>query len=181
MGPGPASSRLFAISLDSSSLHFISSAVAQTIFNMVDFGGNAHQALLALAPLWWRLSYGVLWPGSSVFPHRRAILSLLDLRVRLSLAESGLAGVNGAEWMKVVYGLVVSTCCGFGGGWLFISCFEALQECRSQRASKQMAHCAGVHRSRRGYHARCARWPGNSSRSVCSASCWLWVAWIPRT
>ena len=27
----------------------ISSAVAQTIFNMVDFGGNAHQALLALA------------------------------------------------------------------------------------------------------------------------------------
>ena len=65
----------------------ISSAVAQTIFNMVDFGGNAHQALLALAAAMWLLSCGVLWPGSSVFPHRRAILSLLDLRARLSLCR----------------------------------------------------------------------------------------------
>ena len=50
MGPGPAI--IMAAICNFIGLIIItaiSSAVAQTIFNMVDFGGNAHQALLALA------------------------------------------------------------------------------------------------------------------------------------
>lgn len=89
MGPGPAI--IMAAICNFIGLIIItaiSSAVAQTIFNMVDFGGNAHQALLALAAAMVAIIvWGVGGLGSSVFPHRRAILSLLDLRARLSLCR----------------------------------------------------------------------------------------------
>ena len=38
----------------------------------------------------------------------------------------GLAGVNGDEWMKVIYGLVISTFLGFGTGWLFTRLIKKL-------------------------------------------------------
>ena len=104
----------------------ISSAVAQTIFNMVDFGGNAHQALLALAAamvaiiVWGVVAWLFGIPSSQ---SHSLIAGLTGAAIAL---QSGLAGVNGAEWMKVVYGLVVSTCCGFGGGWLFTKLLEKL-------------------------------------------------------
>ena len=40
--------------------------------------------------------------------------------------QGGLAGVNGDEWMKVIYGLVISTFLGFGTGWLFTRLIKKL-------------------------------------------------------
>ena len=31
--------------------------------------------------------------------------------------QGGFDGVNGAEWIKVIYGLILSTVLGFGAGW----------------------------------------------------------------
>ena len=114
MGPGPAI--IMAAICNFIGLIIItaiSSAVAQTIFNMVDFGGNAHQALLALAAamvaiiVWGVVAWLFGIPSSQ---SHSLIAGLTGAAIAL---QSGLAGVNGAEWMKVVYGLVVSTCCGF--------------------------------------------------------------------
>ena len=127
MGPGPAI--IMAAICNFIGLIIItaiSSAVAQTIFNMVDFGGNAHQALLALAAamvaiiVWGVVAWLFGIPSSQ---SHSLIAGLTGAAIAL---QSGLAGVNGAEWMKVVYGLVVSTCCGFGGGWLFTKLLEKL-------------------------------------------------------
>lgn len=127
MGPGP--SIIMAAICNFVGLILItalSAAVAQTIFNMVDFGGNAHQALLALAAamvaiiVWGVVAWLFGIPSSQ---SHSLIAGLTGAAIAL---QSGLAGVNGAEWMKVIYGLIVSTCCGFGGGWLFTKLLEKI-------------------------------------------------------
>ena len=55
--------------------------------------------------------------------HHRAAIAL----------QGGLTGVNGDEWVKVVYGLVISTFLGFGTGWLFTRLIKKLC-CRASRA-----------------------------------------------
>lgn len=104
----------------------VSAAVAQTIFNMVDFGGNAHQALLALAAamvaiiVWGVVAWLFGIPSSQ---SHSLIAGLTGAAIAL---QNGLDGVNAGEWMKVIYGLVVSTICGFGGGWLFTKFLEKI-------------------------------------------------------
>lgn len=89
MGPGPAI--IMAAICNFIGLIIItaiSSAVAQTIFNMVDFGGQRpSSAPCARGRYGGDHRVGRCGLGSSVFPHRRAILSLLDLRARLSLCR----------------------------------------------------------------------------------------------
>ena len=86
-----------------------------TIFNMVDFGGNSHQALTALmaamvaiivwgAAAWW---FGI--PTCQIpFAHRGAHGG----RHRSCRAAS--TPSTGAEWIKVIYGILLSTLLGFG-------------------------------------------------------------------
>ncbi len=97
----------------------VSSAVAKTIFNMVDFGGNNHAALVALAAAMVAIIvWGVAawWFGIPTSQSHSLIAGITGAAIAL---QGGLGGVNGAEWMKVIYGLVISTGLGFGTGWLF--------------------------------------------------------------
>lgn len=97
----------------------ISTAVASTIFKMVDFGGDNHAALVALAAamiaiiVWGAAAWALGIPTSQ---SHSLIAGITGAAIAL---QGGLAGVNGAEWMKVVYGLLISTVLGFGTGWLF--------------------------------------------------------------
>ena len=90
----------------------VSTAVAHTIFSMVDFGGNSHQALTALmaamvaiivwgAAAWW---FGI--PTSQSH-------SLIAGVTGGAIALNGLAGVVLSEWMLVIYGMVFSLVGGF--------------------------------------------------------------------
>ncbi len=96
----------------------ISSAVAGTIFGMVDFGGDNHAALVALAAamvaiiVWGVAAWAVGIPTSQ---SHSLIAGITGAAIAL---QGGLDGVNAAAWMKVIYGLVISTCLGFGSGWL---------------------------------------------------------------
>lgn len=97
----------------------ISTAVAGTIFGMVDFDGDNHAALVALAAamvaiiVWGVAAWALGIPTSQ---SHSLIAGITGAAIAL---QGGLGGVNGAEWIKVVYGLVISTCLGFGCGWLF--------------------------------------------------------------
>ena len=97
----------------------ISTAVAGTIFGMVDFGGDTHAALVALAAamvaiiVWGVAAWALGIPTSQ---SHSLVAGITGAAIAL---QGGLGGINGAEWMKVVYGLVISTFLGFGTGWLF--------------------------------------------------------------
>ena len=96
----------------------INSSVASTISNMVDFGGNTNESLIALcAALFSIVVYSVTasWFGIPTSESHSLIAGLTGAAIAIN---NGLGGVNGAEWVKVLYGLVMSLLLGFGSGWL---------------------------------------------------------------
>jgi PiT family inorganic phosphate transporter len=96
----------------------INASVAATIYNMVDFSGNTHEALVALCAallaivLWATAAW---WFGIPTSESHALIAGLSGAAIAL---HNGLSGINGGEWIKVIYGLVLSTLLGFGMGWL---------------------------------------------------------------
>ena len=96
----------------------INASVASTISNMVDFGGNTQEALVALcAALFSIVVYSV---GASVFgiPTSESHSLIAGLTGAAFAIHGNMNAVNGAEWVKVIYGLVLSLVLGFAIGWL---------------------------------------------------------------
>lgn len=94
----------------------INASVASTISNMVDFGGDTTMALVALcAALFSIVVYSV---GASIFgiPTSESH-SLIAGLTGAAIALGGAGGVNMDEWVKVIYGLVMSLLFGFAIGW----------------------------------------------------------------
>ncbi|MDD3191513.1 MAG: inorganic phosphate transporter [Bacilli bacterium] len=104
----------------------INSTVAQTIYKMVDFGGDASNALAALCAamvgivIWATLAWVFGIPTSE---SHALIAGISGAAIAL---QNGFGGINGAEWVKVLYGLVLSTVLGFGSGWLIVKGIEAI-------------------------------------------------------
>ena len=95
----------------------INSSVASTISNMVDFGGNAHEALIALcAALFSIVVYSV---GASYFgiPTSESHSLIAGLSGAAIAIQDGIGGINMGEWAKVLYGLALSLALGFISGW----------------------------------------------------------------
>ena len=97
--------------------HFNASVVA-TISNMVDFGTDTQAALIALcAALFSIVVYSV---AASVFgiPTSESHSLIAGLTGAAIAIQGGMDGVNASEWVKVIYGLVMSLLLGFAIGWL---------------------------------------------------------------
>ncbi|WP_144744341.1 inorganic phosphate transporter [Enorma burkinafasonensis] len=95
----------------------VNSSVASTISNMVDFGTDTQMALIALcAALFSIVVYSV---GASIFgiPTSESHSLIAGLTGAAIAIQGGLDGVNGEEWVKVLYGLVLSLILGFALGW----------------------------------------------------------------
>ncbi len=96
----------------------INASVAATIYNMVDFGGNDDDALVALCAamvaivVWATAAW---WFGIPTSESHALIAGISGAAIAL---HSGLEGINGSEWIKVIYGLVLSTVLGFAFGWI---------------------------------------------------------------
>ena len=96
----------------------LNAKVAETITKMVDFGNNADEAIIALsAALFAIVTWATLaWVfGIPTSESHALIAGLTGSAIAL---HGSLAGVNGGEWIKVVYGIVISVVLGFGLGWL---------------------------------------------------------------
>lgn len=94
-----------------------STAVADTMSNMVDFGGDNHAALIALAAATVSI---VTWSSLAwVFgiPTSESHALIAGLTGAAIAVHGGIEGVNLNEWVKVIYGLVLSTVLGFVAGW----------------------------------------------------------------
>ena len=96
----------------------INNSVASTISNMVDFGGNTREALIALcAALFSIVVYSV---GASYFgiPTSESHSLIAGLTGAAIAIQNGVGGINMDEWAKVLYGLVMSLLLGFVIGFV---------------------------------------------------------------
>ena len=104
---------------------YISTAVAHTMFNMVDFSGDTHQALMALiAAMIGSIGWGFFCWFKGI-PASKSH-SLIAGITGGAIAMNGLGGVVIGEWMKVVYGMVFSLVAGFIIGWGMVKLVEKI-------------------------------------------------------
>lgn len=113
----------------------VNATVAMTIFNMVDFGGDPHTALVALcaaliAIVSWTTA--AWWFGMPTSESHALIAGITGAVIAL---QHGFSGINGAEWAKVLYGLVLSTGLGFGMGWIVVKIIEVICRKMDRRRS----------------------------------------------
>lgn len=102
----------------------INATVAQTIYNMVDFRGDSHEALVALCAAMFAI---VVWATAAwVFgiPTSESHALIAGVSGAAIALHGSFSGINGAEWIKVIYGLVLSTFLGFGMGWFTVKVVE---------------------------------------------------------
>ncbi len=96
----------------------LSPKVAETITKMVDFGSDPDQAIIALSAAMFAI---VTWAtvaflfGIPTSESHALIAGLTGAAIAL---HGNMDGVNGGEWVKVLYGIVISVTMGFGLGWL---------------------------------------------------------------
>ena len=95
----------------------VNSTVAATITSMVNFGGHSDQALVALSAALFSI---VVWSALAWYfgiPTSESHSLIAGLSGAAIALQGGLSGINGAEWVKVLYGLVLSTVIGFFSGY----------------------------------------------------------------
>ena len=99
-------------------MSIVNATVAETITKMVDFGTNSHEAIVALSAALFAIVVWAVLAWCFGIPTSESHALIAGLTGGAIALHGGLAGVNGAEWIKVVYGLVLSVVLGFGLGWL---------------------------------------------------------------
>lgn len=104
----------------------LNATVAQTIYKMVDFGGDSKTALIALCASLFAI---VLWATAAWafgIPTSESHALIAGLSGSAIALQGGLGGINPGEWIKVIYGLVFSTVAGFGSGFITTRVVEAV-------------------------------------------------------
>lgn len=96
----------------------INASVAMTIYNMVDFGGDARQSLIALCAA---MAAIVIWATVAWYfgiPTSESHALIAGLSGAAVALQNSFSGINGDEWIKVIYGIVLSTILGFDLGFI---------------------------------------------------------------
>ena len=107
-------------------MSLINASVAETITKMVDFGSDPTEAVVALCAALFAI---VLWATLAwVFgiPTSESHALIAGLTGSAIALHGNMDAVNGNEWIKVIYGLVISVVVGFGLGWVVCKLVELL-------------------------------------------------------
>ena len=94
-------------------MSLVNATVAQTITKMVDFGTNSHEAIVALSAALFAIVLWAILAWVFGIPTSESHALIAGLTGGAIALHGGLSGVNGAEWVKVIYGLVISVILGF--------------------------------------------------------------------
>ena len=104
----------------------VNASVAMTIYNMVDFGGNSSEALIALCAALFAI---VIWATAAWWfgiPTSESHALIAGLSGAAIAVQNSMSGINGNEWVKVLYGLVFSLVLGFGLGFVTVRLIELI-------------------------------------------------------
>lgn len=104
----------------------VNATVAQTIYKMVDFGGNSRDALVALCAALFSI---VTWATAAWrfgIPTSESHALIAGISGAAIALHGGMDGINGAEWVKVFYGLGLSTLLGFVMGFITVKLTELI-------------------------------------------------------
>lgn len=96
----------------------INASVAATIYNMVDFGNNSGNALIALCAA---MSAIVIWATAAWYfgiPTSESHALIAGISGAAVAVNNSFDGIKGTEWIKVLYGIVLSTLLGFLLGFI---------------------------------------------------------------
>lgn len=122
----------------------INANVAQTIYNMVDFGGNSREALVALCAALFAI---VIWATTAWYfgiPTSESHALIAGISGAAIALHNGLRGINGSEWIKVLYGLGLSTFLGFTLGWIVVKSVEIIFRAMTRRRANEFFKNAQV-------------------------------------
>ncbi len=112
----------------------LNASVAMTISNMVDFGGDARISLIALCAA---MAAIVIWATVAWYfgiPTSESHALIAGLSGAAVAIQNSFSGINGGEWIKVIYGIVLSTLLGFVLG--FASSRLTVLICRNKNRFK---------------------------------------------
>ncbi len=104
----------------------VNASVAMTIYNMVDFGGNASLSLIALCAA---MAAIVIWATAAWYfgiPTSESHALIAGISGAAVAIQNSFSGINGSEWVKVIYGIFLSTILGFGLGFVVAKITVAL-------------------------------------------------------
>lgn len=120
----------------------INSTVAQTIYNIVDFGNDSVAALTALAAALTAIVTWAVLAWALGIPTSESHALIAGLSGAALAIQDGVSGINGAEWVKVLYGLVISTILGFSMGYGITKIIETI--CKRMDRRKTMKFFKGT-------------------------------------
>ena len=109
-------------------------SVAFTISKMVDFGANAGEASIALCAALFAI---VVWATAAWkfgIPTSESHALIAGLSGAAIALHGNMNGINGEEWIKVIYGLGLSSIIGFGLGFAMTKLIELV--CRRMDRQK---------------------------------------------
>jgi PiT family inorganic phosphate transporter len=119
----------------------VNTQVAQTIYNMADFGGDPSRALTALCAAMVAI---VIWATAAWYfgiPTSESHALIAGISGAAIALNGGLGGINGGEWIKVIYGLFLSTLLGFFSGFATVKTVEKI--CRNIPRQKTIGFFRG--------------------------------------
>ena len=112
----------------------LSPKVAETIYNMVDFGSNVHEASIALSAAMFAIVVWAVLAWAFGIPTSESHALIAGITGSAIAMHNNLDGVNGAEWGKVLFGLVFSLVIGFALGYAVTKLIQRL--CRRMNYRK---------------------------------------------
>ena len=95
----------------------LSPKVAETIYNMVDFGSNAREALIALCAAMFAIVVWAVLAWAFGIPTSESHALIAGLTGSAIAMHNNLDGVNGGEWTNGFFGLVFTLAIGFALGY----------------------------------------------------------------
>ena len=107
-------------------MSMVNATVAETISNIVDLGADPHAAMLAMAAAMLAIVVFSAAAWALGFPSSQSHALVAGITGSAIALHGNLKGVNGAEWMKVIYGLVISVVLGFALGWIVCKLVTAI-------------------------------------------------------
>ncbi|NLC12590.1 MAG: inorganic phosphate transporter [Chloroflexi bacterium] len=116
----------------------VNKSVAMTISNMVDFGTDIRASSIALSGA---LASIVIWATAAWYfgiPTSESHALIAGLTGAAVAYYNSFQGVNGSEWIKVIFGLILSTVGGFALGWGITRLIEALFKNQDRRKTNKL-------------------------------------------